>query len=150
MTIDTLLEGITIGASAGLISGLILGLLHWLKSVIQGSRERRDQIRHLAKTIEQSRDTIYSAADLDLTDQPIGRKVPRDEVRKAQLHWLHQQIQQILLGRSSRLSFDEIQQVKQVFDAFELYPNWIPNDNGYDGIFNQLASVEWLRLHPRR
>ena len=150
MTIDTLLEGITIGASAGLISGLILGLLHWLKSVIQGGRERRDQIRHLAKTIEQSRDAIYSVADLDLTDQQIGRKVPRDEVRKARFHWLHQQIQQILLGRSGRLSFDEIQQVKQVFYAFELYPNWIPNDDGYDGIFNQLASVEWLRLHPRR
>ena len=68
MTIDTLLEGITIWASAGLISGLILGLLHWLKSVIQGSHERREQIRHLAKTIEQSRDMIYSASDLDFTD----------------------------------------------------------------------------------
>ena len=150
MTIDTLLEGITIGASAGLISGLILGLLHWLKSVIQGRHERREQIRHLAKTIEQSRDMIYSASDVDFTDHPIGRKFPRDEVRKAQFQWFHQQIQQILLGRSSRLSFDELQQVKQVFNAVELYPSWIPNDNGYDGIFNQLASVEWLRLHPRR
>ena len=52
MTIDTLLEGITIGASAGLISGLILGLLHWMKSVIQGSHERLEQIRHLAKAID--------------------------------------------------------------------------------------------------
>ena len=128
MTIDTLSEGITIGASAGLISGLILGLLHWLKSVIQGRHERREQIRHLAKTIEQSRDMIYSASDVDFTDHPIGRKFPRDEVRKAQFQWFHQQIQQILLGRSSRLSFDEIQQVKQVFNAVELYPSWVPND----------------------
>ena len=146
MTIEKLLEGITIGASAGLISGLILGLLYWLRSVIQGSIDRREQIRHLARTIEQSRDMIYSASDLDLTDHPVGRMFPRDDIRKAQLQWLHQQIQQILLGRASRLSFDEIQQIKQVFNTVELYPNWAPNDKGYDGIFNQLESVEWLRL----
>ena len=150
MTTDTLLEGITIGASAGLISGLILGSLHWLKSVIQSRTERREQVRHLARTIEQSRDTIYSASDLDLTDHPVGRMFPRDEVRKAQLQWLHQQIQQILLGRASRLSFDEIQQIKQAFNAVELYPNWVPNDKGYEGIFNQLESVGWLRLNPLR
>ena len=150
MTTDTLLEDITIGASAGLISGLILGSLHWLKSVIQSRTERREQVRHLARTIEQSRDTIYSASDLDLTDHPVGRMFPRDEVRKAQLQWLHQQIQQILLGRASRLSFDEIQQIKQAFNAVELYPNWVPNDKGYEGIFNQLESVGWLRLNPLR
>ena len=150
MTTDTLLEGITIGASAGLISGLILGSLHWLKSVIQSRTERREQVRHLARTIEQSRDTIYSASDLDLTDHPVGRMFPRDEVRKAQLQWLHQQIQQILLDRASHLSFDEIQQIKQAFNAVELYPNWVPNDKGYEGIFNQLESVGWLRLNPLR
>ena len=150
MTIDKLLEGITIGASAGLISGLILGLLHWLKSVIQSRTERREQIRHLARTIEQSRDMIYSASDLDLTDHPVGRMFSRDDIRKTQLQWLHRQIQQILLGRASRLSFDEIQQIRQGFNTVELYPNWVPNDKGYDGIFNQLESVEWLRLTPRR
>ncbi len=150
MTIDTLLEGVTIGASAGLISGLILGLLSWLKSVIQGRTERREQIRHLARTIEQSRDEIYGSTDLDLTNHPIGRMVPRDQIRKAKLVWLHQQIQQILLGRSSRLSFDEIQQIKQAFNTVELYPNWVPNDQGYDGIFDRLTSAEWLGLGPRR
>ena len=150
MTTDTLLEGITIGASAGLISGLILGSLHWLKSVIQSRTERREQVRHLARTIEQSRDMIYSTSDLDLTDHPVDRMFPRDEVRKAQLQWLHQQIQQILLGRASRLSFDEIRQIKQAFNAVELYPNWVPNDKGYEGIFNQLESVGWLRLNPLR
>ena len=150
MTTDTLLEGITIGASAGLISGLILGSLHWLKSAIQSRIERREQVRHLASTIEQSRYMIYSASDLDFTDHQIGRMIPRDEVRKAKLQWLHQQIQQILLRRASRLSFDEIQQIKQAFNAVELYPSWVPNEKGYDGIFNQLESIDWLSLNPRR
>ena len=92
---------------------------------------------------------IYSATDLDFTNHPISRIIPRDEVRKAKLQWLHQQIQQILLGRASRLSFDEIQQVKQAFNTVELHPNWVPNEQGYDGIFNQLESIEWLRLTPR-
>ena len=150
MTIDQLLEGVTIGASAGLISGLLLGLLHWLRGVIQARTERREQIQHLARTIEQARDLIYSASDLDLTDHPVGRMFPRDEMRKAHLQGLHQQIQKILLGRASRMSFDEIQQIKQAFNVVELHPNWVPNDQGYDGIFNQLASTEWLRLNPRR
>ena len=146
MTIDTLLDGITIGASAGLISGLLLGLFHWLRGLIQGRMERREQIRHLAKTIEKSRDLIYSASDIDFTDHPIGQIFPRDDVRKAQLHWSHQQIQQILLGRATRLRFDEIQEIRQAFSTLELHPNWVPNDKGYEEIFNRLESVQWLRL----
>ena len=150
MTIDTLLEGITIGASAGLISGLMLGLLHWLKSVVQTRIERREQIRHLARTIEQSRDMIYSATDLDLSNHPVGRIFPKNEVRKAQFQWFCQQIQQMLLRRASRLNFDEVQQIKLAFNVVELYPQWEPNNEGYDRIFNQLELVDWLRLSPRR
>ena len=149
MTIETLLEGVTIGASAGLISGLILGLLSWLKSVIQGHTERREQIRHLARTIEQARDDIHDATDLDFTNHPNGRFIPRDELRKARLVGLYQQVQLILLGRASRLKFDEIQQIKRTFKTLEDSPNWIPNDQGYDGVFGQLESVEWLGLRPR-
>ena len=149
MTVDALWEGITIGASAGLISGLVLGLLNWLKSVVQGRIERREQVLHLRRMIERSMDEIYGASDVDLTSHSIGRMVPRDEVRKAQLQWLHQQVMQILLGRASRLSFDETQEIKHAFNTVELYPNWIPNDRGYDGIFNELESAEWLGLKPR-
>ena len=149
MNIDALLHGITIGATAGLISGLVLALLQWLKSKVQRSTERQDQICHLARTIEQSRDMIYSATDIDLSDHPIGRNIPRNEVQKSYLQWLHQQVQQILLGRASRLSFDEIQEIKQSFQTVELYPGWVPNANGYDGIFDRLESITWLRLRPR-
>ena len=80
MTVDNLLEGITIGASAGLISGLILGLLHWLKELIQRSAKRREQIQHLSRTIELARNKIYGASELDFTNHPIARIIPRDEV----------------------------------------------------------------------
>ena len=126
-----------------------LGLLNWLKSVFQDRIERREQVLHLRRTIERAKDEIYDASDLDFTNSPIGRMVPRDEVRKARLQWLHQQVMQILLGRASRLNFDETQEIKQAFNMLELHPNWIPNDSGYDGIFNQLESAEWLGLTPR-
>ena len=146
LTTDTLLDGIAIGASAGFIAGLLLGLFYWFKALIQVRVERREQIRHLAQTIEKSRGLIYSASDIDFTNHPIGQIFPRDVVRKTYLQWLHQQIQQILLGRATRLTFDEIQEIKQAFSILELHPAWVPNDKGYEGIFNRLESVEWLRL----
>lgn len=149
MNIDALVEGITIGASAGLISGLVLGLLQWLKNRLQANTERKEQIRHLGKTIEQSRDMIYSAPDLDFTSHPIGRVIPRNEVQKSYLQELHREVQNILTGRASRLSFDEIHQIKQAFGVVDLYPDWLPNEKGYEGIFEQLQSIEWLRLRPR-
>ena len=145
MDIASVSEGMTVGVSAG----LMLGLLHWLKSVVQARYERRGQIRHLARTIEHARDMIYTASDLDFTEHPIGRRVSKDELRKAYLRELHRQIQQILSGRAGHLKFDEIQQVSQVFIVVELYPSWVPNERGYDGIFKQLTSIQWLKLQPR-
>ena len=149
MTDNAILQGIIIGVSVVLISGLILGLLKWIKNAPQAQLERREQIRHLAQTIEQAREDIYGATDLDFTDHPIGRVIPRDELRKARLQALYQQLQEILVGRASRLKFDEIQEIKKAFKILEDFPNWIPNDQGYDGIFDTLASVEWLGLSPR-
>ncbi len=148
MSIDALVEGITIGASAGLISGVVLALLQWFKNKVQANAERREQIRHLVKTIEHSRDLIYSAFDLDFTDHPVGRMIPKNEVQKSYLQELHREVQNILTGRASRLSFDEIHQIKQAFGVVDLYPDWIPNEKGYEGIFGHLQSIEWLRLRP--
>ena len=59
---------------------------------------------------------------------------------------MHGEIQAILLGRAKRLSFDEIREIKEVFFPVEQYPDWIPNDQGYEVIFGKLESIAWLRL----
>ena len=148
MDSSTFLEGITIGASAGLIAGIVLALLGWLTSVAQKYFERREQVRHLARTIEDSRDLIRGATDIDMTNHQIGRMILKDDLRKQYLDEFHREIQQILWGRASRLSFDEIQQIKQPFKILERVPTWVPNDSGYEGIFGHFESVEWLGLKP--
>ena len=72
----------------------------------------------------------------------------KDDLRKQYLDEFHREIQQILWGRANRLSFDEIQQIKQPFKILERFPAWVPNDSGYEGIFGQFESVEWLGLKP--
>ena len=145
-SMDTLVEGIIIGASAGLVSSILFGLIQWTIREVQRRAERRDQIRHLAGTIERGRDEINSASDLDLTNHPVGRLVQKDEIRKAYLGEMYRQVLGILEVRASRLSFDETQQVRQAFHTLALYPAWVPNDNGYNGIFSQLEAIEWLTI----
>lgn len=144
--IDQLVMGITIGATAGLISGIILGLVNWATGTIGRRLERRDQIRHLATTVEGIREKIFNATDLDLTNHPIGGIVSQEKVRKAHLNWLHQQVESILLGRASRLTYDEKQEIKQVFRVLDLHPEFIPNDREYRRFFDEFATVRWLGL----
>ena len=84
-----------------------------------------------------------------MTNHQSGKMILKDELRKLYLDELHREVQQILWGRASRLSFDETQQIKQPFKILERIPAWIPNDSGYDGIFGHLESVEWLGLNSR-
>ncbi len=139
-------QGVTIGAVAGVISGIVFGILGWLKGVVQRWTERRGEIGHLAGTIEHYRELIFGATDLDFRNHPIQRRFARDEVTKTYLTDMHGEIQAILLGRAKRLSFDEIREIKEVFFPVEQYPDWIPNDQGYEVIFGKLESIAWLRL----
>ena len=146
----TVLEGIIIGASAGLITGIILASLSGTKIVIQRWAERRSQIRHLATELERFRSLVYEARDLDLTGHPVGQVYSKETVRKAYLDDLHQQVKGILTGRADRLSFDEKKEIRDAFSIFDLHPQWIPNDSGCDKIFDDLEAIRWLHLSPRQ
>ena len=146
----TVLEGIIIGASAGLITGIILATLSGAKTVIQRLGERRSQIRHLATEIERHRSLVYEAGDLDLSRHPVGRVFTKEDVRKAYLDGLHQQVKVILTGRAERLSFDEKKEIRDAFSIFDLHPQWIPNDSGCDKIFDDLEAIRWLHISPRQ
>ena len=142
-------EGITIGASGGLIAGLVLGLLSLLKNLVQRWWERREQIRHLASVIEECRRLIYQPDDpddFDLRNDPVGQVDARNAARKAYLIYLWEQTQVILLNRSDRLSFDEIQQVRKAFWRLERFPQLAADDQNCDNIFYQLETIEWLKL----
>ena len=136
-----ILQGIVIGVC----SGLILSLAFWTNRRI----ERRSQIRFLAAVIASYRDKIYSAETLEVAMGDENRQFPRDAVRKAYFDDMRTQVESILQGTASHLSYDEITEVRGVFQHTDAHPTVILNDKGSGGVFGPLESSGWLRLPPR-
>ena len=141
---EKILEGIVIGVT----SGIILSLFFWTTGRIENRIERRDQIRYLASVIETSRGLIYSAETIEITLGSKKQRLERDDIRKTYYDDMRRQVDSILQGRASRLSYDEINEVRNVFYT-DLYPTVVLNDKGYNNIFGKLESIEWLKLSPR-
>ena len=137
-----IVQGVTIGVA----SGLILVLFVWVWNSYDQHRERQEQIDYLSATIQEHRLSIEEAEGF--YHEALDREFNRDELRKAYLDSMYRRVLAILDGRASRLTFDEVHELRQVFFALERHPNWIPNDRGYRGLFNDLEAVEWLDLEP--
>ena len=146
MTTPAIWEGIVIGVSAGFASGLLLSVVIWLKDWFFRWVERRDQIRYLAALIENYMKLIYDADDIDARDQSIGQVISNNQVQKPLLDALWRELQTVFSDRASRLSFDEIRQVKFVFTPLPLIPVWTPNDQQYDRMLNEFRTMKWLKL----
>ena len=141
-------EGVVVGVSAGIITSLIMGLFSWLKYW----KEKRNQRIHLVKTISHFRSEVYDAVALEPSND-IPRPPTKRDVQKAHYSEFRRQMESILQGRSSRLSFDEIQSVRDVFftDRFplEIQASMHLGDELYNKIFDDLQSLKWLKLPPR-
>ena len=146
MTTPAIWEGIVIGVSAGFVSGLLLSVVIWLKHWFFRWVEWRDQIRYLAALIENYMKLIYDADDIDARDQSIGQVISKNQVQKPLLDALWRELQTVFSDRASRLSFDEIRQVKFVFTPLPLIPVWTPNDQQYDRMLNEFRTMKWLKL----
>ena len=72
----------------------------------------------------------------------------KDNVRKAYFDDMRRNVESILQERASRLSYDEVQEVRSAFFT-DLYPDVILNDSGYNNIFTKLESIKWLKLSRR-
>ena len=137
-----IIEGIVIGVS----SGIILSLFFGGKNYINKHVERRDQIKFLAQILVKNRDLIFNAKSMR---HPLsGIEAKREEVRKAYFEDMRRQLESVLQNRASRLSYDEIKEVKDIFFT-DLFPDVVLNEKGYESIFNNLEAIKWLNLPPR-
>ena len=139
-------EGIVIGVSAGFVSGLLLSAVIWLKDMWVRWVERREQIRYLAALIENYLKLIYDADDISGEGRTAGEIFPKSQVQKLHLDALWRELEIVFTGRSSRLSFDEIQKVKAVFSPLPLFPAWTPDDQQYERMLDGLRAIKWLKL----
>ena len=141
-------EGVVVGVSAGLITSLIMGLF----SLLKHGTERRNQRIHLFKTISHFRNEIYRAVALEPSGD-LPSPPSKQDVQRALFNEFRRQLEVILQGRSSRLSFDEVHSVSDVFftDRFppEIKVKMQLDDAHYNRIFDALQSIKWLKLPPR-
>ena len=134
---ETILEGIGIGVSAGLITTLIVGMFGWMKH----PAARRNQRKYIAKTISYYRSLIYQANDFEAE---VGL-VKEANVQKAFLDAFQREIESIVRGRASSLSYDEVHENRKVLFT-DLFPQAILNEANYRDLFGNLANIKWLKL----
>ena len=143
-----MLESVIGGIISGTIAGLLVALFFGVSNLVTSRIERRDQIHFLSATIERFRDQIFSAEDIQATVDNQRVHYTRDNVRKAYFDDMRRNVESILEGRTSRLSYDEVQAVRDAFFT-DLYPDVHLNEEGYDKLFSSLESIRWLRLSVR-
>ena len=144
------LGSILAGAVAGVVAGTILALASWMLQEAQDRAERQDQIQTLAALIsdyEYQILTISEGGRFQTGDRVV--EVTRDEWRKAKYDYLKRQVDSLLDGRASQLSYDEKQDVRRAFGLSDLYPQAILSDGNYREMFAQLEALEWLDLEHR-
>lgn len=135
--------GFVSGTASGLVLALFFGVSRWLRV----RSERRDQTNQISTLIIEYRTTIF---DIE-TDESI--RDPRaytseDAVRRVYYNELQRHLDAVLLGRSSRLTFDEIQEVRRIFFALLPESDWVPNHEYYVNTFKRAESLKWLNVPP--
>ena len=133
-------EGVVIGVSAGAI--LSLGTVG--VTTIDRYFERRDQVQYLADLIDTYRSRIYGATDAYI--EGPQRHVTREQRRKLYYDDMRRTVESVLRERSSRLSYDEVTEVRDVTAFSDVFPSVVLNEGAYDRIFGEFDSMEWLGL----
>ena len=144
---SALIGSILGGAVAGVIAGAILTVSSWALQETKDSAERQDQIQTLASLIS---DYEYQMMFISKGGRiQIGAKsveVTRDEVRKAKYDDLKRQVESLLEGRATQLSYDEKRDIRLAFGLSDLYPEVRFNDFYSREMFAELEALEWLDL----
>ena len=141
-------EGIVIGVS----SGLVLSLALWIVELVKRKYERRDQIRYIAGILARDRDRILGAETLPGPDGSGIKEVPKVQLRLVLYDGMRKELDGVFVGRASRLSFDQIAELKKPFfildDNFNFKQAFLHNDQQCRNLFETLEAIKWLKLPP--
>ena len=140
--------GFVVGVLATIASTSIIGLVVWIWKRNRGNREKKNQLESIRKLIIKFRRMIFDVkSDLHIPQLKTTKSV--DELRSAYYGHFRRQLTSALDGRTSQLTFDEIEEIRTIFlGLHELHPNFVPNEKWYVNTFNQAVSIKWLRLTP--
>ena len=133
---------VLIGAAGGFAAGLVVTVAVRMWDRLWNQRERRNQIAYIARVIAEYRALIYDVSG--------ERAMDRDDERHLQYVEFYEDLGRVLERRTSKLAFDEIDEIDGVLvrgfreRKRKLEPQW------YIETFDRAASIEWLKLKPAR
>ena len=147
---DSFVSGVATGLVSGIATGLVLAGFFWLISKFRRLSERKEKILYLAHLISTHRELMYKPAHP--VGPPIETDTGKDIFRKVEFERMKSQLTIALDGRCSRLTFDEINQLRSIVNAWSyITDNWNHaqlnwTDVFCGNIFGELESIKWLNL----
>ena len=148
-------KGIVIGITSGVISGLILAFILWRIDCWREKLQRKDQINYISSMIVKFRENIYHP-DRNFSDLPPRARAsiisakPIRQWHKDMYESFCKQLESTLAGRADRLTFSEIQVLRQIFLVKSYWRDFDnnPSQEWYNYIFEWAESLEWLKIPP--
>ena len=174
ITVAAIVEGVVIGVSSGLI---VSGILWW-REVRKRKAERRDQIEYIAQIVALYRGLILGESNATdegarlaevtriLAITGMGRFLEPEDLRDLSFKTLKTCLGETLVGRASRLSYDEKGQIElllkttdsvlrvreRVFENPSLDEQKVLSQTE-DGIlktmFDEFEKIGWLKDHSQ-
>ncbi len=138
---------ILVGAAGGLAAGLVVTVAVRIWDRLWGQRERRRQIAYIAREIAKYRTLIY---DVSQNANPNYRGFDKDDQRYLLYVEFHEHLERVLARRTSKLAFDEIDQIDGLLIRGFRERTRELNSEWYIETFERAASIEWLKLEPAR
>lgn len=142
---DDIVSGIVSGVSAGIVLAAFLGGVDRFRAYTK----KRNQIRYLSNLIANFRGKILGVHE-DIPHPTDGNPITVDQVRKVLYNDFLRQLDSALSGRTSELTYDEIQSLRSVFwGAYNrLLGDKLWSKELYVRTFKETESISWLGLSP--
>ena len=140
---------ITSGIVSGVAAGVVLAVFFGVIDRIRTHTKRADQIRYLSALIADYRRKILDVRQ-DIPHPAGGDAITVHQQRKLLHDDLLRRLDSALSGRTSELTYDEVESVRSVFWGVynrllgvRLWPEEL-----YVETFKRAASIKWLGLPP--
>ena len=139
------------GIVAGVAAGIVLSVFFWVIDEHRRRSERKEQMHYLARLIATHRERFYKPAWV-IDGPPIETDIGKDVARKAYFEQMKEEINLALDGRSSRLSFDEVYELRRILNDWSwITDQWSGTELNWTdvfcgNIFGELQAIKWLDL----
>ena len=142
---DDMISGIVSGVSAGIVLAVFFGTIDRFRA----HTKKRDQIRYVSNLIADFRGKILEVHE-DVPHPMGGDSITMHQLRKVLYDDLLKQLDSALSGRTSELTYNQVESVRSVFwGAYhKLLSDKLWPEELYVRTFKEAESIKWLRLSP--